>query len=386
MLYYDKMNTTKFGPIAWSIAHTIPLLVQPRDDRNEAWPESTIEQFVLFMSSKAMLLPCIYCRESYRIFIRFLDLRKWFQGPLRLQPVSTAVASHYVFMLHNIVNQKLDKPWQFDEPTAVASQILTDERAFMTNLFEWLYILFGNYPQQIGPNFDIDEVGECCNEACRRANQTLHSRDELNAPYPQCQRKYPPRCISKQLRGALEHVKRQVATISYMVGANKQGVTIGSYINKQLIQPVYENMLSGDIQDAIDFYTFSKICWYVIMLRNLLQMLLLLGATDTTVAEETNTFKRRSPEAVRALQQLHQSFIEPSREHKHDNADEKPCDCAHGDSVQRQSCLKAHLFAWSSSAEAVKQLHFARQLWDVKTEPLGETLQRIEKYRAKSHK
>lgn len=378
------MNSSKFGPLAWHIAHTLPKLLYEVDTTE--WSESTIEAFVLFMSSKAMILPCVYCRESYRIFIRVLDLRKWFQGPRRLQPVSGATANQYLFTLHNLVNQKLDKPWQFDMQTAIATQLLVDERALMTTLFEWLYILFGNYPQQLGPSADVaatalvGEGEECCNEACRRANQAMLSKNEISAAAllpPLCKPRMPRRCISVSLAQALEHVKRDVSSVSYMVDANEQGVTLGSFVNRQLVSRVYEHMLGDDVRAAVDFYTFSKVCWYIIMLHNLCK-LLTVNALGTT-QRATRTLANRSPEALRALEQLRRAFLEP-RTSAGDRS--RRCECAQHGPAAVQHCLEQHLVGWASSSDAIKQVHFARQLWDVKTEPLAETLLRIERYRA----
>lgn len=361
------MNSSKFGPIAWRVTHTIPRIVQLANDAE--WTEATIEQFVLLLSSYAMILPCVYCRESYRVFFRILDSRKWFQGPIRLAPVNTSVANCYLWTLHNLVNQKLDKPWNCDQQTAIATQLLTDEKSLMSTIFEWLYILFCNYPTHLAP-VEQETTVECCGDACRKANFAILTIDDTKQNT--C-RKAVSRCVAKQLSRAIEHVKKQVSTISYMAGANEQGVTIGSYLNKQLLRPVYDNMLSGDIQESLDFYTFSKVCWYIVLIHNLIG-LLLTNAESTTQQASIAT---RSAEAIRALQQLHYIFIEPSTQ--------VSCSCHSRDGKSMQSCTQTNLPGWSSSKEALRQVHFARQLWDPKTETFETTLQRLEGYRASAH-
>jgi hypothetical protein len=250
----------------------------------------------------------------------------------------------------------------------------------MTTLFEWLYILFCNYPKQLGPTVEKVE-DECCDAACRRANEAMRggssgSSGETNKiAAPQCASRMPHRCISEPLARALEHVKRQISTVSYMAAAQEQGVTVGSYINRHLVQPVYENMLGDDVQNAVDFYTFSKVCWYMIMLRNLTQLLLQSAEQH---AQSNSTLTTRSPEALRALQQLQKSFLEPVQAEKH----LVRCDCYEGGPRGLDRCLQRHLPGWSSSSDAIKHVHFARQLWDVKTESLPDTVARIEGSRA----
>jgi hypothetical protein len=93
------------------------------------------------------------------------------------------------------------------------------------------------------------------------------------------------------------------------------------------------------------------------------------------------TLATRSPEALRSLRQLQQSFLEPSSGIEKGTA---VCQCyAHGPEGLND-CLRLHLRGWSSSADAIKQVHFARQLWDVTTCSLEETLRHIDDYRAKS--
>jgi|SRR6056297_3026292 len=387
------MNSQKFGPIAWSLLHTLPRLLQTVSNDNtevdEPWPESIIEAFVLLMYSKAMILPCSYCRQSYRIFIRAIDMRKWLQGPKRLQPVTSASVDQYLYTLHNMVNQKLNKPWHFDIQRAIPTNLLHNERALLTNLFEWLYILFLNYPQALLVRTSDSTNGvECCDEACRAASLTmlLKKQDSGNGPKQNgvsgtcsgAKSVMPKQCISESLARAIEHVKRQVNFAAYLPSANRQGVTLGAYVNKKLIGPVYNTMLSRQAKKEVDYYTFSKVCWYIVMLRNLLRMLL-HSAEQHVLQKSTNVATARSPEAIRALKQLYQSFIEPNS--MSSAAFDAQCRCFQNRETLEQ-CLLQHTGAWASSAEAIKHVHFARQLWDTKTESLAETRNRIENYRA----
>lgn len=353
------MNSSKFGPIAWPLYFTIAEICAPKE-----WEDSTIEQFLLILSSNAMILPCMYCRDSFRIFFRVLDSRKWFQGPLRLQPVTSASATEYLFTLHNLVNQKLDKPWHFDRQTAVTSNILVDERSLMKDMYEWLYILFLNYPETLGP-IDVEETGECCNSLCQKGHQNL--TDENFKPR-RCVRKSVNSCVGKPLSDAIEHLKVQITTLSFIPEANAQGITVGSYINQKIILPVYQSLPEA-IQQAIDLYTFTKISWYMILIHNLTSILI-------------NCLRLQlSPEAIRSLRQLQSRFLRNNGSKMQGH-----CACFLQTDQAIKNCLKTHLGAWSSSAEAVRNIHISQQWWDLKTESLSETRERIEGYRAKPHK
>lgn len=371
------MNSQKFGPVAWSLLHTIPRLVAPQD-RTEPWPEQIREAFASLLSGHAMVLPCSFCRDSYRVFIRVLDLRKWLQGPLLLQPVCTNSAEMYVYTLHNLVNQKLDKPWHPDASGAVAQNMLVDERAFMSTLFEWMYMLFLNYPVDLCQTVCSVKDDECCAEHCRRATNDLamKHRDPALPLVPQGDAvDRQAKCVAASLARALEHVKRQVGSVSYLTNANAQGVTLGSFLNQHLIEPAYKNMLGSDARKQIDFYTFSKICWYIVYMNSMVT-LLRYSADNHTLRKLSVNLTNRSADAMRSLWQLQQTFLE-----RHCQDNEQQCVCA---TQSRSACRAKNLGAWASSADAIKALHFCRQLWDGTTEPLHTTRARIEKYRASS--
>ena len=359
------MNSSKFGPIAWSVYFTLASDTCIYKD----WDELTIEQFLLVIASNAMILPCSFCRESFRIFIRILDLRKWFQGPKCLQPVNRTVATEYLFILHNLVNQKLDKPWHFDRQSAVATNLLVDERKLMQTVFEWLYILFLNYPEHLGP-IDSEDTAECCNEMCQKAHQQLSN--EFTKKTNRCTRKIIQKCVGEPLSDALEHLKRQISTLSFIQQANAQGVTIGSLINQKVVVPAYET-LDVDIRDAIDLYTFTKISWYMIFLQNITNLIL------------NSERIKLSVEAIRSLRQIQTKFLSPSASASASakNKVSGRCACFLQTEQSIQTCLKNHLGPWSSSAEAIRNLNVAQQWWDVNAPSLSETKERIENFRAK---
>lgn len=357
------MNSRKFGQLAWPLLHSLPKIVSCGE---KEWSESLRESFSFVVFGNAMILPCKYCRESFRVFVRAIDLRKWIQGPRLLQPVTQSVASNYLFTLHNMVNQKLNKPWQFDLQPCLSVQLLHNEQKLMQTLFEWLYILFLNYPNLKRPGCEK----ECCDSACRQLNQgiaNISKRSPTNESDSSAVSYRAQQCHSQSLGPAIEHIKKTIIERCYMASANAQGVTIGSYINRHLFDKTYDEMLSSATKTVIDRYTFYKICWYIVYVHHFTKLLL---QTDVTT---NSLIGVRSPEAVRSIRQIRQTFLHPISSNKQ----LLRCRCREGVSI----CLHSTLGSWSSSKEAVRHLHFAQTVWDSKTESLEETEIRIEKYR-----
>lgn len=352
-------------------------MIVSADDLAE-WPTERRESFTFLVASNAMILPCVYCRESFRVFVRAIDLRKWIQGPLLLQPVTRSSVNEYLHTLHNMVNQKLNKPWHTDVKLGVYQNLLSNETLLMRTLFDWLYILFLNYPDLKRPQAPDDE---CCAKACKAMNRGIAKEPIAAADKEQehCRRDSVSSvshsftsCPTSSLSAALEHVKRLVSKKSFLSSANAQGVTVGSYVNEKVFQPTYDAMLSPATKAQLDSYTFLKICWYVVHIHNLTKLLL---QTDVNAQ---NTIGLRSPEAVRAVMQIRQTFLKPLHAEGKQGA-RKRCRCA-DDGFS--ACAREQLGAWSSTGEAVRQLHFAQTVWSPLSETLDETQTRIAHYRA----
>ena len=87
------MQTTKWGPPGWRFLHSIV---------SEYPNEPTIDEkniYKCFIIHIANILPCIYCRISYRIFVNELNIINWLKNKRSL--------TYLLYLIHNKVNDKL---------------------------------------------------------------------------------------------------------------------------------------------------------------------------------------------------------------------------------------------------------------------------------------
>jgi hypothetical protein len=89
------MQTSKWGPSAWDFLHTITFNYpeNPSDDLKKNY-------FELFNNLR-FTLPCKYCRDSYKIFFRYIDINKYLNDRMGI--------SYWLYIIHNLVNSKLNK-------------------------------------------------------------------------------------------------------------------------------------------------------------------------------------------------------------------------------------------------------------------------------------
>jgi hypothetical protein len=89
------MQTSKWGPSAWDYLHTLTFNYpeKPTDDNKKYYYE-------LFNNLK-FTLPCKYCRESYNIFFKYIDINNYLNDRMGI--------TYWLYIIHNIVNYKLNK-------------------------------------------------------------------------------------------------------------------------------------------------------------------------------------------------------------------------------------------------------------------------------------
>ena len=89
------MQTSKWGPSAWNYLHTLTFNYpeNPTDDNKKYYYE-------LFNNLK-FTLPCKYCRESYSIFFKYININNYLNDRMGI--------TYWLFIIHNIVNYKLNK-------------------------------------------------------------------------------------------------------------------------------------------------------------------------------------------------------------------------------------------------------------------------------------
>ena len=126
------MNTSKWGPCIWKILHTLPWLHPPN---------ISLEQRKRIAHFHALLydvLPCIYCRRSYRYF--------YYEYPIWGELDHRITWAHWMFTLHNLVNNKLDKPVERDFRIAIDHCAL-NETEFADAMWDFMFIIALNFPE-----------------------------------------------------------------------------------------------------------------------------------------------------------------------------------------------------------------------------------------------
>lgn len=92
------MQTSKWGPPF----NEALLYVAAGYDLNEAPKYQKDQQYKMFFESLGDILPCRYCRESYKVFYKALDINKYLNMP-------SCGLIRFVYDLRNLVNDKLIK-------------------------------------------------------------------------------------------------------------------------------------------------------------------------------------------------------------------------------------------------------------------------------------
>lgn len=133
------MQSRRFG-VAWLVHQTLPRFAGEPPLSASAREAAALAAFAL-----SEVLPCKFCRRSYRDFCRMAHLKR------RLQDASAlSVASHerYYFDVHNLVNAKLGKPvLAHMQPTFErhGTVPLHDVDRFRCALTDWMMMVVTNY-------------------------------------------------------------------------------------------------------------------------------------------------------------------------------------------------------------------------------------------------
>jgi hypothetical protein len=89
------METTKWGKSLWISLHTISF------NAPDICNEEETKQYILFFNLIGNLLPCKYCRTSYKKFMKALPIEDYASDKMGL--------TYWLYIMHNLVNLKLDK-------------------------------------------------------------------------------------------------------------------------------------------------------------------------------------------------------------------------------------------------------------------------------------
>lgn len=96
------MAPSIWGPLVWRLVHG---MAKEYDNLEDTIRFDQMLIFIRFLQVISFVLPCYDCRESYTDYI----LSAHRDGSMH-EAFRTATVMHLTFMLHNRVNQKLNKP------------------------------------------------------------------------------------------------------------------------------------------------------------------------------------------------------------------------------------------------------------------------------------
>jgi len=119
------MQTVKWGPGLWVGLHCMTYNYPENptlDDKNH---------YKNFFDSLKYMLPCIYCRESYKIYLKYLPIDEFLNDRYGV--------TYWLYSLHNLVNQKLQKPMidfidccvQYERMRAKCGKVLENDAKYL---------------------------------------------------------------------------------------------------------------------------------------------------------------------------------------------------------------------------------------------------------------
>lgn len=96
------MKTSFWGPNAWNFLFCSILGTYPEKINNKDKNHIKIKkEFINLFNSLAFIMPCVFCRESYKQFVKELPISDYLNGRIEL--------CHWLYKLKDKVNKKLIK-------------------------------------------------------------------------------------------------------------------------------------------------------------------------------------------------------------------------------------------------------------------------------------
>jgi len=89
------MQVNKWGPSAWEFLHTVTFNYSLNPDKEEK------NNNIIFFKSLENILPCIYCKNSYSMYIKIIPIEEYMNDRMGL--------TFWLFIIHNLINNKLGK-------------------------------------------------------------------------------------------------------------------------------------------------------------------------------------------------------------------------------------------------------------------------------------
>jgi hypothetical protein len=148
------MQSARFG-VAWIVHQTVPRLLP--ESASQAVPrnqvthdDASIESALIVAQALGSVMPCRYCRESYREFSRAAQLYEQLEMPSASNGLRRTDHERYWASVHNMVNAKLHKPViDLSDSAALKrayeTSVAATPCAFVDALLEWLQLLSLNF-------------------------------------------------------------------------------------------------------------------------------------------------------------------------------------------------------------------------------------------------
>ena len=90
------MNVDKWGPGGWIFLHTITFNYPLDPDNNDK------QRYRDFFNMIGSLLPCKYCRDSFKIYVKYIPIEQFLD--------SREALTYWLYRIHNLINEKIFKP------------------------------------------------------------------------------------------------------------------------------------------------------------------------------------------------------------------------------------------------------------------------------------
>ncbi len=130
------MQTTKWGPPAWR------LLFAMASNYPESPTSKDKDTYLLFFNHIGNILPCIYCRQSYREFMIELPLVDWLKDRQSMM--------NHLYLIHNKVNEKLRQQGYLTALNPPFQEIYNQydrQKTYTDCGWDFLYAVIFNYPE-----------------------------------------------------------------------------------------------------------------------------------------------------------------------------------------------------------------------------------------------
>ena len=136
------MDTRFWGPDGWKLLHSIV----------EGYPSKPTKKdktnYRIFFNSLIYVLPCIYCRNSFKEYLDNLPIDNFLSSKNKL--------SYWLYLIHNMVNEKLRKQKLHNQRDPSFQEIKTRYKQYVKDInqskcvnmpgWDFIYTIVFNFP------------------------------------------------------------------------------------------------------------------------------------------------------------------------------------------------------------------------------------------------